>query len=121
MNTQEFVEDFIKSIRSKLIRFFLGIIAIYSTVMLIFYFVFMKFGNFEDNSILFICYVVMLVVFYLSVFINLKLSFHSLKNFKKQTDINTKYNKLLKEYRKNNNKEIFRQALSELEAAIKEL
>ena len=120
MNTQEFVEDFIKSVRSKLIKFFFGIIATYSAAMLIVYFVFVKFINLEnDNNILFILYVVMLAVFYLSVFINLKLGFRSFKNLKKQTDINTRYNKLLKEYRKTNNKEAFDQALSELEAEIK--
>ncbi len=53
MNTKEFVEDFIKSVRSKLIKFFFGIIATYSAAMLIVYFLFVKFINLENDNKMF--------------------------------------------------------------------
>lgn len=120
MNTQEFVEHFIKRCRTKFLKFLFGMIATFVAAALIAFFVFMKFVNIENDNMLYIFGAVLIMCYYLSVFTNVKLCFRSFKNFKKETDINAKYKKLLKEYRKTNNKEAFDQTLAELELKIKE-
>ena len=124
MNTQEFVESFIKTFRTKLKKLLLSVSVICITAMLMVYFVIMKVVHFENDNMLLICAVIELATFelsfFISLFLNTKLRFNSVQNLDKQYNINSRYNKLLKEYRKTNDKQAFDQALIELELLIRE-
>lgn len=119
MSSQEFVEDYVKKIKTKLVKFLISMVAIDIVAMTIVYLVFIKLVNIENDVSLYIFAAVLLIVVYFSIYISAKLNFGSFRKFIKESNMFDAYKAVLKQYEKTHDKEAFNKSISALEIKIR--
>lgn len=118
MYTQEFVEDYVKSHKSKFKKFFVIQLIIDILLMIIFVLAIIKF--IDNLSYVYICVAIFFVVLEATLFFNLKKFFGGFKKFVKSSSINRSYSDAVVEFKKTNDQARFDEKLSEIEIKIRE-
>lgn len=118
MNTQKFVEDYVKSYKSKFLKFFVTELIFDVIEIAVFVFAIIKFM--DNISYVYICIAVFAVVLNVTLFLNMKKFFGGFKEFVKDSNIYRSYSDAAVEFQKTNDQVVFDEKLSELELKIKE-
>ena len=118
MNTQEFVEEYVKAYKSNFSKFFVAQLIIDIIVIAVIVFLIIKFN--DNSSNVYIYSVVVVVLIESAFFLNIKRFFGGLKKFAKSSNIYKSYNDALKSYKKDDDKALFDEKMYELELMIKE-
>lgn len=117
MNTQEFVENYIQNVKTKLTKFFVAELILEAVEIAVFVFALIKL---MDNDLyMYISIAVFVVCFNVTLLLNIKKLFGSFKEFSKASNIYRSYNEALKSFQDNNDKAAFDKKLSELELKIR--
>lgn len=117
MNTQDFVEDYVKSYKSRFLKLF--IIQSIIDIILIALFI-LAVIKFIDKSYIYICLAVFIVLQQASFYINMRKFLGGFKGFSKDSKIEKSYKDAVKQFNKTGNKTLLDEKLSELEMLIKE-
>lgn len=118
MNTQEFVEDYIQNVKTKLTKFFVAELILEAFEIAVFVLALIKLM--DNEAYMYSSIAVFVVCFNVTLLLNIKKLFGSFKEFVKSSNIYRSYNEALKSFQNSNDKSTFDQKLSELELLIKE-
>lgn len=119
MNTQEFVEDYVKAYKAKFFKFFVIQLILDVIEMAAFVFAVLQFID-NNLSYVYISIAVFVVVLNATLYFNMRTFFGSFKEFVKGSNIYRSYNDAVKDFQNSNDKATFDEKLSELEQKIKE-
>lgn len=118
MNTQKFVEDYVKNHKKNFKKFVVSQFVIEIIEMAIFVFVLLKLV--DNNEYVSVCVVFFIIIFNVSLFLNIKRIFGGFKAFINEMNINGKYETALKDFKKTNDQNAFDEILSKIELKIRE-
>lgn len=118
MNIQEFVEKYVGECYSKIIKFIIVQLILEAVEIVTFIFFLLKEINEQSN--LYITIAIFVFLLFITVLLNIKVSFGGLKAFVKNVNIYRSYSDAATEFQKTNDRAVFDKTLAELEIKIKE-
>lgn len=118
MSTKEFVEKYVGECYAKIIKFIIIQLILDFTEIIVFMLMLIKEINNQGN--LYITIASFAAIFFITIFINIWVSFGRFKTFVKNVYIYNNYSKATKQFIENKNEKLFNEKLLEIEMKIKE-
>lgn len=118
MGTKEFVEKYASECFAKIIKFV--IVQIILDVIEIVVFILTLIADINKQRNLYVTIAAFAILFIMTIFINIRVSFGRFKTFVKNVNIYNGYSNATKDFMENKDERLFNEKLAELEIKIKE-